>query len=624
MSKLIVITALLTAFSLNAQPDTLVHFELIEKRTGSLTVINKVVNDSISSQNSFTSLTDVLRSETPIFIRNYGPGGIASLQLGGGTPQQTQLLWNGMAINYPGLGLSDPNIIPLGMIGGVDILYGNSSQVYGSGGIGGAINLKPRQTNKNAVGIQTLLGSFGEKSYNAEAGLLHKKIQTSIGVGRYEARNDFSYLNIAKINRPVEIQQHAAVEREFASANVRFYPDQKGVISFNGFYTHSYRQIPPSLLINSSANLDDVMGLGQISYERNFTRWKSESFIGFYHQKQLYSDSTSEIFDTAQSQNFQFKTTWQRNFLSKKMVWRSALTSTYQLLSTNAYLETKKNIQALISTFVSYQWNSRNMSFLHVQYEYNQSNLSLPSPILGHEYRLSKKKNASVIAFSVGQNFRFPTFNDLYWQPGGNLNLKPELSHSASTSLTCFPEKKLSWTNEIYVNRTQQAIRWLPTNGIWQAQNIELQRQAGFRSRVKAHFQLFKQLKIETKMGYEAVYSQIKQDENDWKIAPFIPLHNYQTSVSFTYKKLTVNYKNQLNSRYYSNFENSIFMPAVDLHSVAIFYKLAFPFKKGSLKKMEFNSSFNVLNLGDKMYQNSPYFPMPGRSFQLSLQLRYA
>ena len=41
-------------------------------------------------------------------------------------------------------------------------------------------------------------------------------------------------------------------------------------------------------------------------------------------------------------------------------------------------------------------------------------------------YRLS---DWYTLKFNASRNFRLPTFNDLYWEPGGNLDLKPEDSY---------------------------------------------------------------------------------------------------------------------------------------------------------------------------------------------------
>ena len=54
------------------------------------------------------------------------------------------------------------------------------------------------------------------------------------------------------------------------------------------------------------------------------------------------------------------------------------------------------------------------------------------SPRKGNtDYVLSEIYNnlkGSEIEYHYGTGFRYPTFNDLYWQPGGNPDLEPEKS----------------------------------------------------------------------------------------------------------------------------------------------------------------------------------------------------
>ena len=56
---------------------------------------------------------------------------------------------------------------------------------------------------------------------------------------------------------------------------------------------------------------------------------------------------------------------------------------------------------------------------------------AIETPVL---YSFSGKVNVNnwySLIFNASKNFRFPSFNDLYWQPGGNLDLKSETSLQA-------------------------------------------------------------------------------------------------------------------------------------------------------------------------------------------------
>src|SRR5690606_21449580 len=71
------------------------------------------------------------------------------------------------------------------------------------------------------------------------------------------------------------------------------------------------------------------------------------------------------------------------------------------------------------------------------------------------------------------KNYRIPTFNDLYWQPGGNLNLKPETSYQFDINNN-FKYKSATFNISTYYTSITNMIRWVPTNaGFWEANNVD-------------------------------------------------------------------------------------------------------------------------------------------------------
>ena len=110
--------------------------------------LNKVNETSIIQDldTSFTkfstpSLADQLTREGGLFIKSYGPGSLSTLSLRGSNASQTAVLWNGINICSPMLGLFDLTLIPTFLIDQATIQYGGSGASLGSGAIGGALHL---------------------------------------------------------------------------------------------------------------------------------------------------------------------------------------------------------------------------------------------------------------------------------------------------------------------------------------------------------------------------------------------------------------------------------------------------------------------------------------------------
>ena len=101
--------------------------------------INHLSSDKIL-ENS-TSLSDLLRFNSNIYIKENGRGATSSPSFRGTTAQQTAFVWNGINVNSPFLGQGDLNTMSPLSYENVAIKYGGGSVIYGSGAIGGSIHL---------------------------------------------------------------------------------------------------------------------------------------------------------------------------------------------------------------------------------------------------------------------------------------------------------------------------------------------------------------------------------------------------------------------------------------------------------------------------------------------------
>ena len=95
-------------------------------------------------------LADVLQQTTPIYIKAYGPGNLASISFRGTGANHTAVLWNGININSPTLGQSDFYLLPNLAFNEVSIQSGNGSALYGTDAIGGTIQLGNHETQQEA------------------------------------------------------------------------------------------------------------------------------------------------------------------------------------------------------------------------------------------------------------------------------------------------------------------------------------------------------------------------------------------------------------------------------------------------------------------------------------------
>jgi iron complex outermembrane receptor protein len=119
--------------------DTVVLFDNQLNRQNNFHLLKKISPEDI--QKNATNLSEVLRFQTPVYIKENGRGAVSSPSFRGTTAQQTAFLWNGISINSVFLGQGDINNIGFLLADELGVKSGGGSVLYGSGAIGGSIHL---------------------------------------------------------------------------------------------------------------------------------------------------------------------------------------------------------------------------------------------------------------------------------------------------------------------------------------------------------------------------------------------------------------------------------------------------------------------------------------------------
>jgi vitamin B12 transporter len=214
-------------------------------------------------------LGEVLQQKTGLFVRQYGPGMLASLTIRGTSAGHNALYWNGLPINSPSLGQADFSLYPVGGSDEISVHYGSSGALFGTDAIGGAIHLSNRLkfNEGNQWSIGTLAGSFGRWNQMGEYRYSGKAFSSRTKVYRNHAENDFPFADLSESGTPIKRQNHAQVSQMGFMQDFAWNLNAKQQITSSFWLNHSDRQIQP------------VMGSkGQdIQIDRNL-RWVMDYF----------------------------------------------------------------------------------------------------------------------------------------------------------------------------------------------------------------------------------------------------------------------------------------------------------------------------------------------------------
>ena len=209
---------------------------------------------------------------------------------------------------------------------------------------------------------------------------------------------------------------------------------------------------------------------------------------------------------------------------------------------------------------------------------------------------------------SYATNYRLPTFNDLYWEPGGNTDLIPETSKTAEVGIS-YHTSLYSLNATSFIIQSKNLIQWQPiTSDVWEPINIQsaknygLELSAVLKKTINRHI-----------LNLKAQYDFVKAiDENLDKQLIYVP--NHKGNVIFTYQiaKWNFGYNYQYTGKVYTTTSNSQTLDAYNLSSL---------FFKRQLFKDKIIVALNINNIFNEKYQSVAYRPMPNRNFTLNIKL---
>lgn len=607
--------------------------------------LTRTVVDSISiAQSSSGSLSELLSKSTPIFIKTYGQGSMATASFRGTGASHTSVQWNGIKINNPMLGAVDFSLIPVWFIDNIELYHGGSSLQNGSGALGGSlsINSKPRWGEKYYGTIVQGIGSFGKYQTYISAGGGNKKIQGGVKYMYERAQNDFTFINTAIPPFEKSIQKNAQYDKHAIASDLYINAGADNFIAINSWFHISKRNLPTIM---------SYEGLGRAEYEnsndiRLSAKWtkywkkvRSEFTTGYsrsdmdyllsnktYLQWVINKDSKS----TTNSIFNKYIVDWD---ISSKSILKFSANLDYHDVST-IEKTTKEGYQADrleagMSVSFHHIFNSVFSGYALLREDISGGKFSPIMPSLGISIN-PLKNDKFIIAINGTRNFHQPTLNDLYWQPGGNPNLRPEKGFSGDISLKynkSFGRFHTTISTTGYLSKIDDWIIWRPSEFMyWSAENI----QKVFSRGIEATFDIgytANNLKLNLIGNYTFTKTTDQSDddiitESKGKQLIYIPMHKASVLFNTQYKGYYFDFSWDFTSERYttsSNEDTRHTLPYYSLCDLSIGKKLYF----GARDKTALDIQFKINNIFDINYQSILWRAMPGINFQLQLKFSF-
>jgi vitamin B12 transporter len=586
--------------------------------------VSLVAIDSIAQQTTVTNVADLLTMSAPLFLKDYGPGGIATLSQRGLGANQTQVLWEGLELNHPMLGVVDLSLLPTGVVSEIEVGASNPSAAYGSGSLGGTVYMHSKSAVQGAQLTQSWSG-LGNWSTSVQTGF-ESEDHTWKGLlaGSYVTNdNDYEYRDpIAQTNAH---RTHNSVDRQYLLGKISRTGDQVDWTAI-GWWNRADQQIPGSVVSssNQATQYDEfIRGLIRAEWYASGFRWKAE--IGGSRVRLNYDQLNAGI--NSRSLAYQGKATLDlRRYDSDRWQWKTGVSIDQLRISTNNYPQDK--VRSVGAWYVNAQWQPfKRVHFypaLRVDH-YSDFEWAI-SPSLGINGEIIGDR---LFAYANGsRSFNAPTFNDLYWEPGGDPTLIPEHSYQVEAGMRWLDTKWGRHQLSGYRLWIEDGIQWLPGPGsVFRAENVKALRGYGLEwsSRMSMTIE-----RVHLVLNHNATWTRTEiaeprfgGDQAVGKQLPYVPEFNIKEQLSANYRELTLSLAGRWVSTRYTTEDHLRALDPYYVWDAGIAYN-------GSLKKLNsdwsdwaIQTALTIKNLGNTSYQVVEYYPMPGRYLKLSIQLKF-
>jgi iron complex outermembrane receptor protein len=414
-------------------------------------------------------------------VTSYGaPGSLVTARINGSASDHTAVFWNAMPLSNPALGLTDLSLIPMALFDAASI-RGNQNLIgRGQGGLGGTISLDNSQHSESSLEFNTGLNSMRNAFLQSAANYRIFGVQMRTVVLKESNRNEFEYIDDFQIRSPRMFQHHnnssntalmqsadwksdkgfyvkAQMWYQVRSSSIPELMGSNGVGTaaqrdslLKGSFTAGYR-IPSQNYFLSSSPIELNLG-----YNREFLRFTDRAFAGAD-----FLSIDSRLRTDMSMQNIIWKPRTANGMHRFHVDVRN-----FNVGVKNSNYSGGEHIEPFQSVHFSYAFYLEECFSKISFFGYQERRKQLATkPSYGGEYYFQGNDIRFFIPnirIAFAHRFRVPDFNERFWVPSGNPNLRPEQGNHGSLEMnwSLLKEKNIEW-NILLDGGIQRVIDWV-------------------------------------------------------------------------------------------------------------------------------------------------------------------
>lgn len=569
-----------------------------------------------------------LLSTTGVYRKSYGLGSLATSSVRGGAAGHTLVLWNGLPVHSPMLGLLDLSLLPADAFGEVRLTRGGNGALWGSGAVGGVVELRsaaPKTRGIKVMGEQEI-GSFGGRRSAGAVEVVKGQWGATARYSDLRADNDFPYEPAPGL--PVIRQSNAALHQRLFTQDVYWRPAPGRELAAHAWLQSGSRQVPPTnVQSRSEAFQEDAARRFVLRYQdaTRRVRWAAKAAVFDetlnYYDPQIGLESPSGFTTAIGEATAELRSTDERHrgllglihhgTRGRAQNYGEDLPTEHRTALFGSYRHAGKKLDAQLS----------------LRQEMVDGRLLPTVPTLGWSYRVLPTWEVSG---KLSRNYRLPTLNDRFWQPGGNPDLRAEQGWSQELSVNFtrdlqprgnLPARFRLEAGLTAFNRTlRDWIMWYLPRGerFWQAGNVNRVHSRGLEARLNAAWTTAWGLQTGLRLGYDHVRSTNQEAMERPRLAAgdqlfYTPTHQAHAGLDVAWKSLALTYRQQYVG---PTVGVNAPLPAFTTAAAQVSYRPAL----GRVNARLFVRAQNLWNADYFVIENRP---MPGRFWRVGVRVDF-
>lgn len=617
------------------------------------TIASQTLTGEQINRQGITDLSDALRRMAGTNVRDYGgAGGMKTLSVRSMGATHTAVIYDGIAVTDCESGQIDLSRFALEQVDELTLTVGDNADIFvPARNLASAAALRlssavPQFSDGKTFRVKALTkaGSFGlvgpMLSYEQALGR-QWSLRARTDYTRADNRYPFTLHNMGLTTR--EKRLNNALRTGTGELNAYYRPSDKPQwLDAKVYYYEAYKQLPGQTVYYNPVNREEQRfrnAFGQAAYHTYWPcRLSMQANVKGNWSQTLYRERKPQYAEKEKINRYR-----QQEYYASA-AW---LYTPLEALSLSAAAD--YSYTALRSNAIDSKAPRRHTALGSMAAKYRRGGLTATATLLFSNYRNAvdegrHARNARHWSASAGAAycppgagwlslrasykdiFRMPTFSDNYYTQLGNRDLKPETTRQINVGFTAQAPRTAFLSDaevqvDVYCNSVRDKIVAMPVNMFfWSVVNVGKADIRGADARLAATWLPGRRLRLETHLNYTFQYA-VDVTAPDGKYyknqLAYTPRHSGGASVALLTPWANLSLHGTGMTKRYSTNEN------MDITRIEPHCELGLAawrrFNLRSTATLELRA--DVINLTDAQYDIVRSYPMPGRSWKLTLTI---